>query len=137
MSFKRIFNVFLSTALGTLIFSSAVNVSASVIESDDIQKYNSEEQNLSIVHLRESNSSGISVNYFSSFDVDSPVQFLNATQQAVSGDVDDIILPAKLIVIVADTINIESSISLLGSTADILFITTSSSGDILCDGCSF
>lgn len=136
MSFKRLLNVFLSTALGALVFSS-INVVASVIESDDIQIFESFEQDLDIVHLRESNSSGISVNYFSSFDVDSPVQFLNAAQQAVSDGADDIILPAKLIVIVADTINIESSISLLGSTADILFITTSSLGNVSCDGCSF
>lgn len=136
MSFKRVFDVLLRMALGAFVFSS-INVLASVIESDDIHIYRSVEQDLSIVHLRQPNSSGISVNYFSSFDVDSPTQFINASQQAVSGGVDDITLPAKLIVIIANTINMESAISLLGSTADILFITTSSSGEISCDGCSF
>ena len=72
------------------------------------------------------NASGISFNEFSSFSVsDSPLKVINRSSYDESSNP---VSAAKLIIIKADNIFLNSLVELVGPAADILFISTSANG---------
>ncbi len=91
-----------------------------------------------LVSLSPPNASGISVNRFDYFSViNRPVSLVNVPSYVGSNENEVFSGPAELIVIQAPTIDIQNTVTLLGPSADIVFITNNTAGDISCINCTF
>lgn len=87
-----------------------------------------------LLQINKANSSGISINKFDRFEItSSPLNIINLS----SNPLDPTDKPAKLIVIVADSIVLQNTIDIVGLTTDILFISTNSAEAINCTACTF
>ena len=130
--------------LGVLLllsFYSFAATSSEIISSDpDIKVEQTLESGADLLFVRPPNSHGISVNNFSAFSSSTkPLKIVNVPSYVVD-DTTGVQTPigvARLIVIIADHIEIENNIQLLGPAADVLFLSTTQSGTISCNGCSF
>ncbi len=86
-----------------------------------------------ILHVRPPNASGISVNYFDSFDVTQKKLIIDNIPRDTTTEAGQ---AAGLIVIIADQFLLENTIELMGPATDILLIASSSDG-IQCTNCGF
>lgn len=80
------------------------------------------------------NSHGYSINYFSSFSVDKPLDIVTAP---LSLSPAHNYLSPKVVVIIADNISINSSVTLLGTATDIVFLAPQAASKIICNNCIF
>ncbi|OUR97977.1 hypothetical protein A9Q81_11985 [Gammaproteobacteria bacterium 42_54_T18] len=123
------------------ILNPAGGVASTIMPIDtDIQLFNASTSGVDVLSLSPPNSAGISINYFSQFAVDDrQLNLINVAGLVNSGGDDGgvAIRPAKLIVIIADTIEINNTIELMGSAGDVLFLSTSGEGSISCNYCNF
>ncbi|MFL0801539.1 MAG: hypothetical protein K6L80_13885 [Agarilytica sp.] len=84
------------------------------------------------------NASGISINEFDSFEVETKsLKLLNFPSYRNINGQDEAVNAAELIIIRADHVKIRNNITLLGPGADIVFLTNTPSGSIECVYCSF
>jgi len=77
----------------------------------------------------------------SSFLVDKPLQIVSLAPSVVKNDSDErILVPPPIVIVVADTIDLNNQIELIGPATDILFVATgngSTAGSINCNNCEF
>lgn len=78
------------------------------------------------LNIAQSNSAGISYNRFSTFDLQGDALTILNIDSA-----------ADIIILEADSFNLDSDIRLVGKTADVVFISTRNYGHINCNACSF
>lgn len=91
---------------------------------------------IDLVSLNPANASGVSINYFSDFVVESkPLRMVNVPSYNGTDESQEL-GPADLIVIIADDIKIKNAVTLLGPATDIVFITNTPSGGIECINCT-
>lgn len=121
-----------------ILLSMVVPTRASTItpssNNSQIKVLSSAETEADYVQLTPANSHGVSVNQFSSFTVsERPLKLMHGGMQT------DVYSPPKLIIISAPKIILSDNIALIGETADIIFINTSSNiaNDITCTSCGF
>lgn len=89
----------------------------------------SHEGNADLLIVSPPNSEGISVNYFSTFEVqDQPLQLINMPTDQPA---------ASLIVIIGDEITLRNAVEVVGTSSDVLLLNTQSQGDIECTNCRF
>lgn len=82
--------------------------------------------------LRGANSVGFSINRFENFDLGgSPLRIINDAGDSLDGNE-----TPQTIVIIADNINLNNEIEIVGPMADILFIATAPNGSINCTLCT-
>jgi haemagglutination activity domain len=103
---------------------------ASVITPTAVDKFFSFDKT-DLLTLAAPNTSGVSFNYFSQFNVNRPLEINNLPAENGSGH------PATLIIIKADTINLSSSVKLLGEKADLLLINANGGSQFYCGSCQF
>lgn len=114
----------------------ASTITPSAGQNDDIEFFTlTHNEDDDFLKIRPANASGISVNKFDTFSVtaDKPLKILNTKNL---GEGDELIQPAKLIIIESDSISILGAIEIVGPLVDLLFISTSSDGLISCAECS-
>ncbi|MFA0812148.1 hypothetical protein [Microbulbifer epialgicus] len=125
--------------LGFALVGVNIGVNASTISpwsshADEITLIDNE--NVDTLRIRPANASGISYNRFNTFSVSGqPLQLLN-----IPGELEDstVVEPASLIVIMANDITLNGAVEVLGTPADVLFISEDNeSGSIKCANCSF
>lgn len=116
----------------------ANSYSAIIATDTGVSLYQATESAVDILTINPPNISGISVNYFSEFAVDTqPLHILNAPRTINKNGVNVIVPPAQTIIVVADNIDLRNYIQLLGATSDVVFIASDSSGRIDCSLCEF
>ncbi|MFL0805486.1 MAG: hypothetical protein K6L81_17365 [Agarilytica sp.] len=97
-----------------------------------------EEGATDIVTLAPPNASGISINEFDTFEVETKsLKLVNVPTYQTVNDQDESVNAASLIVIRANEITINNNVTLLGPAADIVFLTNTPTGSIECLNCSF
>ncbi|MCH2157274.1 MAG: hypothetical protein MK096_00650 [Oleiphilaceae bacterium] len=87
-----------------------------------------------LLQVNPPNESGISVNRFERFYVDEPLKIVNLPGKDADGIEKS---AAHTVLIVAPDIDILSSVELLGSASDVVFISSSDNDYVACDPCSF
>jgi len=112
-----------------------VTAFAAVVPSGDgITVTSLEDSDTDVLQIRPPNAAGISVNHFSSFSVDNHrLNIVNLPVATAMGEPAQ--NAAETIVIIADTINLNNQVQLLGPASDILFLSTKSTGRITCYHC--
>ncbi|WP_444924589.1 hypothetical protein ACJJH9_05610 [Microbulbifer sp. DLAB2-AF] len=130
--------------LGVALFGMQSDVHASVISpwsshADEITLIDNE--SVDTLRIRPANASGISYNRFNTFSVSGqPLQLLNIPGELEDSTAEEpaLVEPATLIVIVANDITLNGAVEVLGTPADVLFISKDiESGSIKCANCSF
>lgn len=117
----------------SIFFTSTLHASTITPLQSTVSVSSSESGDLLL--LNPVNASGISFNEFSSFSVsDSPLKVINRSSYDESSNP---VSAAKLIIIKADNIILNSLVELVGPAADILFLSTSANGQINCNDCKF
>jgi hypothetical protein len=118
----------ISLALASFVQASNFGIPSSGIKLIDVGTTSSD-----LIAVNAPNASGVSYNYIPTVLIDKPVKILN-TAEAYPGKET---LAAKLIIIRADAMQLNSSIELVGEKADILLITPLASSLMACTNCSF
>ncbi len=96
------------------------------------------ETDLDLLPIAQPNSSGLSINRYDNFSVtDRELHILNMPRTVKTTGGEQNINAASTVVIIADNFSINNKVKLLGPAAEILFISTTASGNISCNQCDF
>ncbi len=128
------------TAILAVLWSCVSTAYASniVSTSDALSIQEIEDGTIDIISLAPPNASGISINEFDSFEVESKsLKLVNVPTYQNVNDEDQSVNAASLIVIRANNISLNNNVTLIGPAADIVFLTNTPSGSIECVNCSF
>jgi hypothetical protein len=113
---------------GLLILSSSFAFSVNITPVEYLGVSASYKENTDFIELAPADANGISYNKFNSFDSSgTSLKILNL----------DSVNPADVIVFDAPNITLNAELKLIGSRAEILFVTTNTNSTINCNSCSF
>lgn len=113
---------------GLLVLSSSFAFSANIAPIEHLGASASYRANTDFIELAPADSNGVSYNKFNYFDLSGTnlkILNLNPTN------------PADVIVFDAPNITLSAELKLIGSRAEILFVTTNTNATISCNSCSF
>lgn len=113
---------------GLLLFCSSLSFSANLVPIEFNGKKASYKANSSFIEIAPADANGISYNKFSQFEMAGEnLKILNVSSEH----------QASIVVIEAPSLNLDAELNLIGSRAEILFITQNTNATINCTNCSF